>query len=80
MPSLKFNFILLSIGLLVTGCQMKPHSPWIFCILLGLAMTLVARQLLIGFKLRPHLPPAPVLYVCLLIVFTLAVWLAFFKN
>jgi hypothetical protein len=43
-------------------------------------MTLVARQLLIGFKLRPHLPPAPVLYVCLLIVFTLAVWLAFFKN
>ena len=91
MPSLKFNFIFLPISLLLTGCQPAAHSPtvdvlgsyfpaWIFCILIGLAMTLVARQLLIGFKLRPYLPPAPVLYVCLLIVFTLTVWLAFFKN
>ena len=91
MPPLKFKFIWLPAGLLLTGCRMAPHSPtidilgsyfpaWIFCILLGLALTMVTRQLLIGLKLRPHLLAAPLIYVCMLIFFTLAVWLAFFKN
>lgn len=91
MQPLKTPILLLPCGLLLTGCQLQPHAPtvdvlgsyfpaWIVCVLLGLALTLVVRQILIGFKLAPHLVPAPLIYVCLVVVFTLAVWLAFFKN
>jgi hypothetical protein len=45
-----------------------------------LTLTLVTRQILIGLKLTAHLVPAPLIYVCLVIVFTLLVWLALFKN
>jgi len=38
------------------------------------------RQILIGLKLADHLVPAPLIYVCLVIVFTLLAWLALFKN
>jgi len=40
----------------------------------------VTRQLLIGFKLNAHLYPGPVVYVCMMILFTMAVWLALFKG
>ena len=70
---------------------MNAHSPtidvlgsyfpaWIICIVIGLTLTLVARQLLIGFKIDMHLRPAPLVYLCLMIFFTLAVWLLFFQN
>jgi hypothetical protein len=89
--SLKTPFFLLTGGLRLTGCQLQPHAPtvdvlgsyfpaWIICAVLGLALTLVARQILIGLKLAAHLVPAPLIYVCLVIVFTLAVWLALFQN
>ena len=70
---------------------MDAHSPtvdvlgsyfpaWMVCIVIGLGLTLIARQLFIGFKLDTHLRPAPLVYLSLLIFFTLAVWLMFFKN
>jgi hypothetical protein len=77
---------------LVEGCRsMQGRSPtfdvvgsyfpgWMACIIGGILLTLVARQLLIGFKLNTHLYPAPVVYVCMMILFTMAVWLAFFKG
>ncbi len=91
MSSAKISLFLLTPSLLLTGCQLPPHAPtvdvlgsyfpaWIICVLLGLAATLVARQILIGLKLAAHLVPAPLIYVCLVIVFTLLAWLAFFKN
>ena len=91
MQSLKIPFTALTCGLLLTGCQLQPHSPtvdvlgsyfpaWIVCVVLGLALTLVVRQILIGLKLADHLVPAPLIYVCMVIVFTLAVWLALFQN
>jgi len=77
-------------GLLPAGCQ-HTHSPtvdilgsyfpaWIICIIIGLVMTVIARQVFIGFKLARHLRPAPAVYLCLMICFTLTVWLIFFKN
>jgi hypothetical protein len=77
-------------GLLLAGCH-STHSPtvdvlgsyfpaWIICIVTGLVLTVVARQILIGFKLDPHLRPAPLVYLCLMVGFTLLVWLMFFKN
>lgn len=70
---------------------MQSHSPtldvvgsyfpaWMACILIGIGLTLVARQVLIGFKIHAHLRPAPLVYLCMMILFTLAVWLVFFRG
>ena len=53
---------------------------WIACIILGLILTIVARQILIGLKLNAHLRPAPVVYLCMAVFWTLAVWLICYKN
>jgi YtcA family len=53
---------------------------WLVCIIAGLALTLIARQLLVGFKLNTYFRPAAVVYPCMIILFTLAVWLVFYKN
>lgn len=91
MRFLKYLFIALPLSLVSAACQAEGHSPtvdvlgsyfpaWIFCILLGLALTLIARQVLIGLKLNTHLRPAPLVYICMLISLTLVVWLVLFKN
>jgi hypothetical protein len=87
----KIQFIGLLINLTLAGCGADDHSPtvdilgsyfpaWIICIALGLALTLITRQVLIGFKLNTHLHPAPLVYISMLVFFTLALWLAFFQN
>ena len=76
----------------VSGCGRAGfHSPaidvlgsyfpaWMICMLIGLALTLIARLLLAALKLDTWLRPAPLIYPCLMVVFTMAVWLAFFQN
>jgi hypothetical protein len=70
---------------------MNAHSPtldvlgsyfpaWMACIILGLALTLITRQVLIGFKLNAYLRLAPLVYVGMLISWTLVVWLICYKN
>ena len=70
---------------------MTGHSPtldvfgsyfpaWMMCIVLGIVLTLIARQVLIGLKLNVHLRPAGLVYFCMTVVWTLALWLVFFKN
>jgi len=78
--------------LAVAGCGRSGfHSPaidllgsyfpaWMICMVAGLGLTLIARLLLIWLKLAGCLRPAAIVYPCLMTVFTLAVWLAFFKN
>jgi hypothetical protein len=91
MKYLRFHPVVLLGNLLLAGCRTDAHSPtvdvlgsyfpaWIICVVIGLALTLVARQLLIGFKIDAHLRPAPLVYLCLMIFFTLAVWLLVFQN
>lgn len=95
MKSSKFKFFALSAGLMLmltmSGCGADDHSPtvdilgsyfpaWIICIVLGLALTLIARQILVGFKVNTHLYPAPLVYICMLVFFTLVLWLTFFQN
>jgi hypothetical protein len=91
MNSLRFYSIFLPGSLLLASCRTDAHSPtvdivgsyfpaWIICIVIGLALTLIARQLFIGFKIDMHLRPAPLVYLCLTIFFTLGVWLLFFQN
>lgn len=91
MKSAKLTFMMLPMGLMLTGCAADDHSPtidilgsyfpaWIICIVLGLALTLITRQVLIGFKLNTHMHPAPLVYISILVIFTLTLWLAFFQN
>jgi len=90
-PSLRLNLICLAASFLLAGCSSDAHAPtvdvlgsyfpaWMVCIVLGIMLSLVARQLFIGFKLDTHLRPAPLLYLCLTVFFTLAIWLMFFRN
>jgi outer membrane protein TolC len=71
--------------------KMTAHSPtldvlgsyfpaWMVCIILGLVLTVVARQLLIGLKLNSHLRPVGLVYFCMMILWTMAVWLICFKT
>ena len=54
---------------------------WMACIVTGLLLTLITRELLIGLKLNNHLYPAPLLvYLGMLLLFTFAVWLALFNH
>jgi len=91
MKSLRSYSIVLSGVLLLAGCRMNEHSPtvdilgsyfpaWMVCIVAGLALVVVAKQLFAGWKIDAHLRPAPLVYLCLMILFTLLVWLFFFKN
>ena len=74
------------------GCAVSGyHSPvidvlgsyfpaWMICIVIGLALTLIARLALISIKLHSHLHPAAIVYPSLLAIFTFVTWLAFFQN
>lgn len=53
---------------------------WLLCIVIGLALTLITRQLLVGLKLNAHVRPAAIVYPCMIILYTLAVWLVIYKN
>jgi len=75
-------------ALLLAGCA---HSPtldvlgsyfpaWMVCIVLGLVLTVITRQLLFGLKLNVHLRLAGLVYACMTVLWTLAVWLLCFKN
>jgi hypothetical protein len=82
--------VLLPAVLLPGGCRsMRDRSPtidvlgsyfpaWLLCIVVGLALTLITRRLLVGFNV--HLRPVALVYPCMMLLFTLAVWLAFFRN
>ena len=78
--------------LFFAGCGMlHGHSPtvdvlgsyfpaWMACIITGLLLTLITRELLIGLKINNHLYPAPLVYLGMLLLFTFAVWLALFNR
>jgi len=53
---------------------------WMPCIVSGLVLTIMVRLLLIGFGVGAYLRPKALVYPCMVILFTLAVWLVFFKN
>jgi hypothetical protein len=53
---------------------------WMPCIVSGLVLTIIVRLLLMGFGVSAYLRPKALVYPCMVILFTLAVWLVFFKN
>ena len=53
---------------------------WMVCILSGLTLTLVAHWIVQFRNLKPYLGPAPLIYSCLMIIFTFATWILFYQN
>ena len=50
------------------------------CMLSGLALTFVAHWIVQACNLKPYIGPAPLIYSCLMIIFTFATWILFYQN
>ena len=53
---------------------------WMVCIVSGLTLTLVAHWIVQICHLKPFLGPTPLIYSCLMIIFTFAIWIFFYQN
>jgi hypothetical protein len=53
---------------------------WMVCIVSGLTLTLVAHWIVQVCHLKPYLGPAPLIYSCLMVIFTFATWILFYRN
>jgi len=53
---------------------------WMVCIVSGLTLTLIAHWIVQVCHLKPYIGPAPVIYSCLVIIFTFATWILFYQN
>jgi hypothetical protein len=53
---------------------------WMICIVSGLTLTLVAHWIVQVCELKPYLGPAPLIYSCLMIIFTFWTWILFYQN
>ena len=53
---------------------------WMICILSGLTLTLIAHWIVQIWNLKPYVGPAPLVYSCLMIIFTFATWILFYQN
>ena len=89
------RFVGIAIALLVViflALQLSSHhSPtvdvlgsyfpaWMVCILTGLALTFVAHWIVQVCNLKTFIGPAPLIYSCLMIIFTFATWILFYQN
>ena len=53
---------------------------WMICIVSGLTLTLISRWIMRACHLEAYLGPAPLIYSCLMIIFTFATWIVFYQN
>jgi hypothetical protein len=53
---------------------------WILCIFGGLALTGATHRLLVATRLQPHLGPLALVYPSLALLWTMALWLVFFRR
>jgi YtcA family len=85
------GFLLLALFLFIASRFFSYHSltvdifgsyfpAWMVCILSGITLTLIAHWIVQLCRLKPYLGPAPLIYSCLMIVFTFAMWILFYQN
>ena len=53
---------------------------WMVCILSGLALTFISHWVIQVQNLKAYVGPAPLIYSCLMIIFTFATWILFYQN
>ena len=51
---------------------------WMVCIVAGIVLTVVVRQVLVALEIDPHLRPAGLVYLSLWVVFALSIRLVFY--
>lgn len=82
-----FSLAALLGALVLSGCRSAPSfnilgsyfPAWLFCLLVGVLLTMAARFVLHRRNLGPVLNPPLLMYPCLTAFFTFAVWLIFFR-
>ena|SRR5437868_15513101 len=88
--ALAIGLLVLIVAFFVAN-SFSQHSPtvdilgsyfpaWMVCILVGLMLTLTARWTVKASHLEPYLGPAPLIYSGLMIIFTFATWIIFYRN
>jgi hypothetical protein len=53
---------------------------WLVCMVAGVVLTTVGRQLIVKARLEPHLGPLLLIYPSLWLLTTLLVWLVFYRT
>jgi hypothetical protein len=53
---------------------------WMICIVSGLTLTLVSRWIIRAYHLEPYASPAPLIYTCLMLIYTFVIWIIFYQN
>src|ERR1700747_2671691 len=53
---------------------------WMICIVSGLTLTLIAHWIIQARDLKKFIGPSPLIYSCLMIIFTFATWILFYQN
>ena len=52
---------------------------WMLCAAIGIVVAVVARQLFVRVGVDPYLGPRALVYPCLALLVTLALWVALFR-
>ena len=53
---------------------------WLICIVVGLVLTIITRQVLIAVKIASHVGAAALVYPCLAALWIFATWLVVFGS
>jgi hypothetical protein len=53
---------------------------WMICIVSGLTLTLIAHWIIQARDLKKFIGPVPLIYSCLMLIFTFATWILFYQN
>src|SRR5712671_6566499 len=53
---------------------------WMICIVSGLTLTLISRWIIRAFHLESYASPTPLIYTCLMLIYTFATWIIFYQN
>jgi len=50
------------------------------CIVSGLTLTLISRWIIRAYHLEAYAGPAPLIYTCLMLIYTFGTWIVFYHN
>jgi hypothetical protein len=73
-------------GFVVSGCdpvlnvQGSFFPSWIVCMAVGVALTVVLRQLFAALRLEAHLGPLLLVYPSVWLLVTMLTWLVFYRT
>jgi YtcA family len=74
--------------LALPGCGFAPSvnvlgsffPAWLICIVVGVVLTIITRQVLVAMKIAGDLRPAGLVYPCLASLWIFATWLVLFGS